>query len=177
MSLCPSEKRRRTMVRSDDYPPPVVLDTTVLSCFASTDDIHRLTDLPIRFVTVEAVSDQLHAGVERGHDFLASAVEAVDMISVEGTPGPTLDDLDHGEAHALYAAWERNRTIVTDDGPARDRATELGVPVTGSIGLLLRLVRQETLTADEADAILHRWMSAFQYRSPVETIHDILDDQ
>lgn len=49
---------------SEDYPPPVVLDTTVLSCFASSEDLHLLDTLSIRFVTVEAVIEELRTGVE-----------------------------------------------------------------------------------------------------------------
>lgn len=163
------------MAKSNDYPPPVVLDTTVLSCFASTDDLDLLTDLSIRFVTVEAVIDELQTGVEHGHDFLAPAVEAIDVISVDGTPGPPLDGLDYGEAHALYAAGQRDGTIVTDDALARDRATELDVPVTGSIGLLIRLVRQDKLAVTEADAIHRQWVTDEGFHSPVRSISDALD--
>lgn len=163
------------MTRTEDYPPPVVLDTTVLSCFASSDDLHLLDEVAIRFVTVEAVVDELHTGVDHGHTFLAPAVEAVDVLTVDGAPGSTLDGLDIGEAHALHAALEHDGTIVTDDGPARDRAAELGVPVTGSIGLLIRLVRLDRLPVEEADAIHHQWVTDEGFHSPVSSVSDALD--
>ncbi len=86
-----------------------------------------------------------------------------------------LEGLDHGEIHALYVAFQREGTIVTDDGPARDRADDLGVPVTGSIGLLIRLVREEHITVDEADAIHHHWVTEEGFRLPVSSIADALD--
>jgi predicted nucleic acid-binding protein len=45
---------------------PVVLDATVLSNLAVTDDLELLCALPTCFVTVEAVTDELRAGVEAG---------------------------------------------------------------------------------------------------------------
>lgn len=160
---------------SEHYPPPIVLDTTVLSYFAFTDDLDLLDAMDVRFVTVEAVVEELQTGVDHGHDFLAPAVTAVDVITVEGTPGAVLDDLDRGEAHALHAARECDGTIVTDDGPARDRADALDVPLTGSIGLLLRLVRQSKLDIDDADAIHRQWVDDGGFRSPVDSISEALD--
>ncbi|WP_049901265.1 hypothetical protein [Halococcus agarilyticus] len=45
---------------------PVVLDATVLSNLAITDDVDRLDTLPARFVTVEAVTDELRTDSKRG---------------------------------------------------------------------------------------------------------------
>lgn len=163
------------MTRSEDYPPPIVLDTTVLSCFASSEDLYLLDALAIRFVTVEAVVEELRTGVDRGHVVLAPAIEAVDVLTVDGAPGSMLEGLDHGEAHALYAAFQREGTIATDDGPARDRVAALDVPVTGSIGLLLRGVRQERISVGEADALHHHWVTEEDFHSPVSSIADALD--
>lgn len=55
------------------------------------------------------------------------------------------------------------------------RADDLGIPVTVSIGLLLRLVRQEHITIDEADTIHHHWVTEEGFHSPVSSIFDVLD--
>ncbi|PSP74802.1 hypothetical protein BRC86_04765 [Halobacteriales archaeon QS_3_64_16] len=57
------------MARSEQ-PSPVVLDASVLSNFALTDDLDLLEEIPARFATVEAVNDELRTGVEQGHEFL-----------------------------------------------------------------------------------------------------------
>lgn len=84
---------------------PVVLDVTVLSNLAVTDDLERLDALPARFVTVEAVTDELRAGFEAGYDRLGRAIDATDVVAVDSEPGnDVLDHLDRGESYALVAA-------------------------------------------------------------------------
>lgn len=90
----------------------VVLDATVLSNLAVTDD---LDVLPARFVTVEAVTDELRAGVEAGYDHLGRAIDSIEVIAVEGEPErDVLDELDSGESYALFAAQKRTGMLATD---------------------------------------------------------------
>jgi predicted nucleic acid-binding protein len=155
---------------------PVVLDATVLSNLAVTDDLGLLCALPARFVTVEAVTDELRAGIDAGYDHLNRAIDATDVVAVEGTPGSdVLNELDSGESYALCAAQERAGTLATDDLPARELAADRGIELTGSVGILVRLVRRDELSAGEADAILERWIADARYRSPVESVSEILE--
>jgi predicted nucleic acid-binding protein len=162
------------MARSEQ-PSPVVLDTSVLSNFALTDDLDLLGEIPARFVTVEAVDGELRTGIERGCEFLGRAIGAVEVIDIEGEPGDDLDSLDWGESYAIQAAREQDGTIVLDDGPARDRADDLGVPLTGSIGLMIRLVRDGTISEAEANEIHRWWIEEGRFRSPVESITEALE--
>ena len=84
--------------------------------------------------------------------------------------------MDYGEAHALHATIIEGGTLATDDLAARKLADQRGVPVTGSIGLLVRLVRQGVLTVDEADTVLRRWIEKSNYFSPVESVREVLPD-
>lgn len=161
------------MARSEQ-PSPVVLDTTVLSNFALTDDLDLLEEIPAQFVTVEAVETELQRGVDDGYTYLNRAIGAVEVINVEREPGTDLTDLDRGERYAIQAARERGGTVVTDDKLARDRAHELNVPLTGSVGLMIRLIRDSVLTEDEADEIHNQWVFEGRFRSHVMSISEAL---
>jgi len=164
-------------VPTSELRSPVVLDTTVVSNFAFTDDLDLVCDDPdARVVTVPAVIDEIRAGNE-DLDFLAGIEEDLDVHEGESDPDAELtDSLDYGEAHALNAALVENGTLATDDLAARELADDRGVPVTGSIGLLARLVRREVLTVAEADDVLRRWIEGSDYFSPVESVRDVLPD-
>lgn len=46
--------------------------------------------------------------------------------------------VDAGEAEAITLAYERGCRIILDDRKARVAAAQLGVPITGTVGLLLK---------------------------------------
>jgi len=46
-------------------------------------------------------------------------------------------NLDRGEAEAIILALERNTLLIIDDKDGRNTALSLGIPVTGTIGILL----------------------------------------
>ena len=161
---------------ANEFRPPVVLDATVLSNLAVTDDLNVLDALPARFVTVEAVTDELQAGYDAGYDHLERAIDATEVIAVDETPDSDVpNELDRGESYALSAAQERSGTLATDDLPARELAAERGIELTGSVGLLVRLVLRNELSMDEADAVLERWIEDARYRSPIESVHEVLE--
>lgn len=149
----------------------VVLDATVLSNFAVTDDLDLLDALPARFVTVDAVADELRAEFEAGYDHLEREIDATEVIAVEETPdSDVLDEFDRGESYALSAAQQRSETL-----SARELAAKRGIELTGSIGLLVRLVLRDELSVSEADTILERWITGTRYRSPVESVREVLE--
>lgn len=75
------------------------------------------------------------------------------------------------------AALDREGTLATDDLQAREHATDRDIPLTGSVGLLVRFVIIDDLTAADADTILHQWITTYHYQSPVESVHDVLDTE
>jgi predicted nucleic acid-binding protein len=141
----------------DRYPQPAFLDTTVISNFASTSSVEFLVHLLEAPIVVPAVRDEIERGVKRGHEYLTSAVEAFDNgLAVSDVPpeigGVSLHDrLDPGETEALRGAVEHDGTIATDDLAARRLATELDMPVTGSIGLLVLGIKREHIDSETAD--------------------------
>lgn len=54
--------------------------------------------------------------------------------------------VDPGESEAIVLAYEKGLRIILDDRKARDVAQRLGVPVTGTVGLLLK-AKQEGMIA------------------------------
>ena len=161
---------------------PTILDTSVLSNFAHVDRVELLDDLP-RLATVEAVRAELNVGVET-HPYLERAIDVLDEEIPVLSPSPAakeveqhlLKRLDPGEAQALAVSDVRNGLIVTDDGDARSIARNRDVPLTGSIGLLVRFVEDDVMTVEDADRYLKRWIDEAGFRSPARDIEVFLDE-
>ncbi len=168
--------------------PEVIFDATVLSNFAAAG---RSSLLEARyreagFTTIE-VSDELRRGVEAGYAYLTSALNQVETVSPGGwlrvlTPSSAEEhrlrtafdrSLDPGKASCLALAISRGLVLVTDDLAARRQAESEGVSLTGTLGILLALVRDETLPLSEANAMLGA-MIRRHYRSPVTRLDDLV---
>jgi predicted nucleic acid-binding protein len=164
-------------------PQPIFLDATVLSNYASTDSIGFLVSSLESPVVVPAVRDEIERGLRFGHDYLATAVEAFDDglqigdVPSEKAAGQLRDRLDPGETDALRGAVERNGTLATDDLAARRLADELGIPVTGSIGLLLVGIEHGRIDKETADEWLETWREERGYYAPVESVNELLDEE
>lgn len=59
----------------EEYPPPVILDATVLSNFASTDAIEVLVEMLESPAVVPTVIDEINEGRGFGYEYLTVAVE------------------------------------------------------------------------------------------------------
>lgn len=86
------------------------------------------------------------------------------------------DHLDPGEAASLAYLLEHDGTLATDDLAARRAAGERGVPVTGSIGLLVRCVELGRIDRTTADGWLDTWCEVRGYYAPVGSVDELLDD-
>ena len=168
--------------------PEVIFDATVLSNFAAADHSSLLEARyhTVGFTTVE-VSDELRRGVEAGYDYLASALKQIETVSPGGwlrilTPSSAEEhrlrtafdhSLDPGEASCLALAISRGLVLATDDLAARRQAESEGVSLTGTLGILLALVRDDALPLSEANAMLGT-MIRRHYRSPVTRLNDLV---
>jgi uncharacterized protein len=56
-------------------------------------------------------------------------------------------NLDPGESEAITLAHELSCRVILDDRKARDCAHRLGIPVTGTVGLLLRAAKYGVIPA------------------------------
>ena len=167
---------------ADDSPQPVVLDTTVLSNFASTDAVGFLVEVLDSPVVVPAVRDELEQGRQFGHDYLTTATDAfgeglrVGDRPQEAETGQLRERLDAGEAEALRAAIEHDGTLATDDLAARRLANDRGVPVTGSVGLLVLGIERERIDSDTANEWLDTWRDVRGYYAPVDYIEEVIEE-
>lgn len=159
-----------------------VLDTSVFSNFAQVDRVELLSALP-RVVTVDVVREEVETGIgthpylDRASAALGEEIPVVDPSDETQQLETRLSEtLDPGEAQALAVAEQTNGTLVTDDGDARTTAVERGVDVTGSIGLLVRFVENDRLSAQTADWYLKRWIDEAGFRSPARDFDVFLNE-
>lgn len=161
---------------------PVVFDTVVLSNFAMSDSVEWLADRFERPWTVPAVEAEIGRGKAEGYGFLGRLDDLLGgAIRIVEPDMGTVDkhvyaDLDSGETDALIVAIQHEGILASDDGAARDRAREYGVPVTGSIGVLADGVRRNELSLETAEQWLETWITDNGYYSPVESVAELLQE-
>lgn len=165
-----------------------IFDATVLSNFAAAN---QLSVLEARyrgasFTTIE-VSDELQRGVKAGYEHLEPALQQIETVNPDGwlrvlTPNSAdehrlrmaLDrSLDPGEASCLALAASRGLILATDDLAARRLAESEGVSLTGTLGVLVALVRHNALSLPGANAMLEAMIQR-RYRSPVDKLDDLI---
>lgn len=156
-------------------------DSVTLSNFALADGLNILA---VRykgrgFVATQVV-DELVRGVVAGHASLAGCLKLLDkgvlrLATLDKSERTTfcqlIPHLGQGESGMIAAALHRRGVAVTDDWAARRTCTDLGVPVTGTIGVLLAAVRDGQLTWTEANALLLRMIET-GFHSPVKRLPD-----
>lgn len=166
---------------------PLVLDATVLSNFASSDSVAWLTTTFSDLETAPAVEQELRRGVGAGHQFLRSALTAIEdeeimvffpasQVADQSRFSSVFQRLNRGEAEALVTAILEDGTLATDDWAARQSADGRDVPKTGSIGLLVNGIVRDELSAETADEWLDVWRKERDYYAPVESVTEALPD-
>ncbi|HEY7035391.1 MAG TPA: DUF3368 domain-containing protein [Thermomicrobiales bacterium] len=161
-----------------------VLDTTVLLYFGRFESLwiikHALIDpkLVVDEVVAELLRpptavNQLQAALTDGWLRRHPLSSDAELASLEALHQQR-PRLGSGEAGGLAACIANGWALVSDDQDARRVATTHGVPVTGTIGTLLRAIRREIIEVDPAEALLRRMIEA-GYRSPVAQLANLLD--
>lgn len=166
------------MTADEDHSTLSVLNTTVLSNFAAVDQVSLLAAL-VGICAVPAVHEEIEAGVET-HPHLRPALNALG----ESIPVASISDqvatresevrraLDPGEAQAFALAETQDGRLLTDDGDARAFAREHGVPVVGSVGVLLAAIDDGRITEPTAQEWLSTWIDEHGYRVPYRQISE-----
>ena len=168
-----------------DRPPRrFFFDTVTLSNFALAG---RFGLLVRRYGTslyvTEQVRVELAAGRAGGHARLRAVDQALTTGAIlQAEPmsaterelfGELLRMFGAGEASCIALALHREGVVVTDDRVARRRCIELGVPVTGTIGILKALSVSRTISVAEADALLAR-MEESGFYAPLRRVSDLI---
>jgi predicted nucleic acid-binding protein len=154
-----------------------LLDNTVMSNFAAVErpDLLR-TAFGSGLATSQPAFDEWQAGVRQGKlpglDWSWLPVWTVEEAEMSHYDR-LLSRLNAGEAACLAMALTRRCRILTDDRDARELAHRLKIPLSGTLGVLVRLIDIGSLSLEEADALLSQ-MIAKGYRSPVTSLRDLV---
>ena len=154
-----------------------VLDTTLLSNFAHVQrpDLLRLA-LGEAAATTPAVIAELRTGEAQGLVPVCdwSLIAVLELSEDERRLMADFSrQLNRGEAECIAVAVMRPCKFLSDDFAARRLAALRGVKVSGTLGVLLRLVAQNHLTLEQADVILNALIS-YGYRSPLKSLQPLL---
>jgi len=162
---------------------PFFFDTVTLANFALADAMHLLVDrYGRRAVLTPDVLSELENGIATGRSRLLTIAKlaADNHLTVASlTPEerqtriPLLQNLGAGGASCIACAIHRGGIVVTDDRAARATCSDYRIPVTGTIGILLALVRDGTLPVSDVDTILDGMIRQGFY-SPVASISCLL---
>lgn len=168
--------------------PNYIFNTTALSNFAAAGRLDLLVNRYRRraFTTIE-VGDELRRGFQAGYTYLEAAWEQIETLNPAGwlrllTPENAVElrlraefdeRLGPGEASCLALAISRQLTFVTDDLAARRLAQARNVQLTGTLGILVALIRDKTLPLAEGNEILVV-MTQRGYRSPVDRLDELI---
>ena len=156
----------------------ILLNNTVLSNFA----LAQAVPLLIEFCggkgrITEQVLAEFEKGVQQGV-LPTTTLTWLKKVKLRGSRERTLflqlcTQLGAGEASCLAVAVVRGYSFLTDDMKARKVARTEGVTVSGSVGVLLELIRIHKLTLEEGNNILRTFIQ-HGYFSPVERLDEFL---
>ncbi len=156
----------------------ILLNNTLLSNFSviARPDLVQVAFESELVATTEAVMAEHNKGVAEGHlpECDWSWVKLLTMTQAEqGDFDQFSRQLGKGESACLTLAKTRGMKFATDDWDARRRGQRLGIPITGTIGVLAILVKDEKLNFAEADVLLHQMIRA-GFHAPVKSVKEIL---
>ncbi len=154
-----------------------VLDNTVMSNFSLIERVGWLASLGDgNFVTVQEAWNELQQGLQKGilpvQDWEWLEIETLSELE-RADMADLIPPLDVGEAACLSLAWHRGYGVLTDDRLALCHARVLGVPLSGTLGILKLLVEGEYLSLSKADEAL-AMLTAMGYRSPIVSLKEMV---
>jgi predicted nucleic acid-binding protein len=83
-----------------------------------------------------------------------------------------MNALGAGERTCIAVVKSRGGLFVTDDRKARQIALQMGVKVTGTLGILVVAVERKLISIDDANHLLAQ-MIEYGYRSPVNNLSNL----
>ncbi|MEM2984299.1 MAG: DUF3368 domain-containing protein [Candidatus Freyarchaeota archaeon] len=154
----------------------VIADATVISNYVLIKRLDLLQKVVANLCTTREVFEELRFGVERGI-FPASdlgQIEVLEMNSEERKVFSKLaDTLGRGESSCIAIALTRGFKMLTDDLDARKYAQRFGVPVSGTIGVLVLAVNGKIISKEQGNRLLSE-MIRMGFYSSIESLDEIL---
>ncbi len=160
--------------------PDIIFDTTVISNFAKAGELTLLRSLyPDNASCSGFVATEVLRGFQQGHADLEALVQLLaigwprqeelhSMIERQLFASISIS-LGDGESSCIALAAQRGYLFACDDRLARSEAIRLAIPLTGTVGILIKAVRSSTIDLKKANAILKRMTQAGFY-APVKRI-------
>lgn len=156
----------------------LILNTTVPSNFALIEREDLLQRcFPNRLVTASEAMREFAMGQAKGllpkrnWDWLL--VETLGSDQERALFRTIAQQLGEGESACLALAFYREYKLLSDDRDAREYAQRLGVPVSGTLGILLEAVHQGVLSLPEANRLLSLMIEK-GYFSPVGRLDELV---
>ena len=165
----------------------VIVNTTVLSNFASISQLEVLHQLyPILYMPTQ-VYDEVRHGRDEGYHFygdieqhiypLTSAgwlhLTSLDTAQALQMYGELPGRLHHGEAACIAIAYDRGWLFLSDDRAARAEATRLGITISGSLGCLVLAIERKISSVEQGNVWLAA-MIAQGYHAPLTDLTHLL---
>ncbi len=158
----------------------VIVNTTVISNFASIGQLDLLRRLFGEICIAVHVYEEIKQGQEEGYRFYENIEKWIYPFSNDGwirlTSLVNNDELRYlqelparlhsGERASIAIARHRGWVLLTDDWEARKVAEGLGIPVSGSIGCLVLSVERGLCSLEEANVWLNQMIEQ-GYHSPI----------
>lgn len=163
--------------------PEIVIDICVISNFALAGALGILEGLyRNKAYIIDIVSIEILRGIQSGHNRLEAIPKAVQAgwlketglkLGKERELFETLSvSLGLGEASSIAVAKSRGFVFASDDRMARAEAARLGVPLTGTLGILVKAVRAGVCDLEAADGYLGKMIES-GFFSPVRSVREI----
>ncbi|MCC7353851.1 MAG: DUF3368 domain-containing protein [Anaerolineae bacterium] len=128
-------------------PQRVVSNTTPLIALASIQQLDLLPSLFGRIMVPSAVAEELAAAGTEVPGAAALQATWIQVVPVNDMRIAEAFPLDKGEAETLALAIEQNaELVIADERLARRQARRLGLPLTGTLGILLLAKEQGLIT-------------------------------
>ncbi len=156
----------------------ILFDNTVLSNFALIGEISLLRDYS---KGKGAVSDYVLAEFERGvkeEIFINTSFDWLEVLTLVDAKEKFFFEifskrLGEGESSCLAIAINRGYDLLSDDIAVRKIAMREGVRLSGSIGVLLELVRINRISLVKGNAMLGGFIK-HGYFSPVDKLDELI---
>ena len=164
--------------------PEIVIDTCVISSFALAGALEILESFyRNKAYITDFVAAEILRGIQSGSARLKAVPKAVQAGWLKETglrsgKGKTLFrmlsvSLGLGEASSIAVAKRRGFRFASDDRVARAEAARLGIPLTGTLGILIKAVRGGVCDLRTADAYLGK-MTEAGFSSPARSLGKLL---
>jgi predicted nucleic acid-binding protein len=155
----------------------VILDSSILIGLGGIGRLALLHDLFGEVIIPKAVSDEIHAHTQSSE--LARQVDAASWIRIVAVQNQLavrvlLHPLDLGESEVIVLTQELGADLAgVDERQAREKLESLGVPVVGTLGILLRAKREGLIDLIRPEIDHLRKNSVFLSQRLVEIILDM----